>query len=198
MSQAKTVTSVVVIGQMYANVEDEVTSDNDGGVDKTATGSKAGTLTTRTDNDTGTLTMETGHGITTGSIIDLYWADGSRYNVTVGTVSGNSVPIDLGSGDNLPVADTAITAKVVEVEDLVVVGDNVQFIAFYSQYAGRVTLRDNANAVLFSKLLEDGETYFWSVNSGITNPIAGDTVDNVALSVEGSTSSAMKVRLLYN
>jgi hypothetical protein len=69
----------------------------------------SGTLTTRTDNDTGTLTMSTGHGITTGQRVDFYWTGGTRYGVTVGTVSGNSVPFDLGAGDNLPIATTAIT-----------------------------------------------------------------------------------------
>lgn len=83
---------------------------------------KVGELTTRTDNETGTLTMDTGHGITTGARLDLYWADGdgagtpgSRRGITVGTVSGNTVPIgadNSGSGDNLPLVNTAITAMI--------------------------------------------------------------------------------------
>lgn len=73
---------------------------------------KTGTLTTRTDNDTGTLTMEASHGITTSAVVDVYWSGGARYGMTVGTVSGTSVPIDGGSGDNLPIATTAITAMV--------------------------------------------------------------------------------------
>lgn len=81
---------------------------------------KTGTLTTRTDDDTGTLTMTSGHGITTGAIIDLYWDTGGgvyayRHGVVVGTVSTNSVPIDLGAGTNLPIATTAIIAMVQEV-----------------------------------------------------------------------------------
>lgn len=75
---------------------------------------KAGTLTTRTDNETGTLTLEANHGITTGSTIDLYWDGGARYTITVGTVSGTSVPIgadNSGEGDNLPTQDTEVVAS---------------------------------------------------------------------------------------
>ena len=69
---------------------------------------KAGTLSTRTSDTEGTITGSTGHGITTGQKLDIQWSDGRRYNVTVGTVDGNSIPISLGAGDNLPDADTAL------------------------------------------------------------------------------------------
>lgn len=70
----------------------------------------AGTLTTRTDNDTGTLTLSSGHGVMTGNTVDVFWNDhaNSRLGMTVGTVSGTSVPIDGGTGDNLPAAATAV------------------------------------------------------------------------------------------
>lgn len=78
---------------------------------------QGGVLTTRVDNDDGTLTMtNAGHGILTGDIIDLYWTGGVRRRVVVGTVSGTSVPfgaVTPGSGDNLPVATTAMVACVV-------------------------------------------------------------------------------------
>jgi hypothetical protein len=76
-----------------------------------------GTLTTRTDDETGTLTMdEAAHGIETGNIINLSWATGARNTITVGTVSGTSVPIgadDEGTGDDLPIATTEVTASIV-------------------------------------------------------------------------------------
>lgn len=66
---------------------------------------KRGTLTLRTNDTVGELTMEASHGIATGNTIYLYWATGGggkRLAVTVGTVSGNVVPISGGTGDNLP------------------------------------------------------------------------------------------------
>jgi len=69
-----------------------------------------GTLTTRSDDDTGVLTMDDGmHGIATGDVVDVQWADGSRLAITVGTVAGTTVPIDGGRGDVLPAESTAVT-----------------------------------------------------------------------------------------
>ena len=83
---------------------------------------KIGQLTTRTDANTGTLTMAASHGITTGARLDIFWTEagvkGARYGVTVGTVSVNSVPIDLGAGDDLPTNLTAVTAFVPIEEEL--------------------------------------------------------------------------------
>ena len=36
---------------------------------------KAGTLSTRTDNTDGTLTLGSGHGITDGQVISIFWTD---------------------------------------------------------------------------------------------------------------------------
>lgn len=90
--------------------------ENVAGAQLSIAAAKTGTLSTRTDNDTGTLTMSSGHGITTGATFDLYWVSGGvtyhQHTVTAGTVSGNSVPFDLGTGTNLPVQGTAIFAMV--------------------------------------------------------------------------------------
>lgn len=71
---------------------------------------KAGTLTTRTSDSVGTLTMDSGHGITTGQGLDLYWddGDGARIGMVVGTVSGDSVPVSGGAGFVLPSASTSV------------------------------------------------------------------------------------------
>ena len=55
---------------------------------------KAGALTTRTSDTVGSATMATGHGITTGALVDVYWDGGVRYGVTVGTVNGQRRPVD--------------------------------------------------------------------------------------------------------
>lgn len=191
--------AVTIGGVSFPNLSTTVDGDGLLSVSKNAAAAKEGTLTTRTDNDTGTLTMSTGHGITTSAKVDIYWDGGNRYNVTVGTVSGNSVPIDLGSGDNLPVADTTIYVRVLEVENFVVEGDDIQVMAFTSLYEGRITLRDASSAVLFSEYLSAGETYYWYAASGVTNPVAGDSVAEVAFSHSNTEGTcAMKVALLYN
>lgn len=89
-----------------------------------------GSLTVRTDNATGTLTMtNSSHGITTGIRIDLYWSGGCRRGVAVGTVSGTSVPITVGSGDNLPAAATAIVASIPVKREIAFLNASLQAIA---------------------------------------------------------------------
>ncbi len=145
---------------------------------------KSGSLTTRTDTNTGTLTMESGHGITTGVRLDLYWDGGRRYTVLVGTVSGTSVPIDLGGGDDLPAVSTEVTAMVPTEEALVVTGDNVTSIAGGCDTTGTIVFCDNSYVVLHAIELESGTTpsYVWNSADGGTNPLAGDSVTKVLLS----------------
>lgn len=98
---------------------------------------KAGTLSTRTDNETGTLTLGSGHGITTGATIDLFWDGGARYTITVGTVSGTSVPIgadNAGTGDNLPTQATAIVASTRTSFAVPITCDEVDLIAVELAY----------------------------------------------------------------
>ncbi len=143
---------------------------------------KSGSLTLRTDANTGTLTMESGHGITTGARLDLYWSGGSRYGITVGTVSGTSVPIDLGAGTDLPVVGTAVTAQVPDSEAVVVTGDNVVSIAAACTVGGTVVFADNSNATLLALVLDTATgSYVWVTGSG-TNPLAGASVAKVFLS----------------
>lgn len=74
------------------------------------------TLTTRTDATSGTITAPTGHGVTTGSTIDVYWMEvisgyntaRIRRNVIVGTVSGDSIPFSGGEGNDLPTAGSSV------------------------------------------------------------------------------------------
>ena len=71
-----------------------------------------GPLTTRTSDTAGTATLEAGHGISTGDVVVVTWDGGLRENVTVGTVTGGSVPLTAsGSGDNYPAQDTVVTVR---------------------------------------------------------------------------------------
>lgn len=143
---------------------------------------KQGVLTTRTDADTGSLTMNAGHGITTGAKIDLYWANadgtrGVRRNVTVGTVATNVVPIDLGTGDDLPIATTAITAMVPQAYDFRLDGDELVALMASCPGPAVIVLTGDDDVEDFAIVLPyGGMTYAWDNRSGAANPIAGDTV----------------------
>lgn len=148
----------------------------------------AGVLTTRTDDNTGTLTMDdAGHDIATGNRLDLYWTiDGVNYcqrGITVGTVSGTSVPFDSGVGDNLPTAATEITAMVPTLWTGSVVEANIE--AFAAQIIGtekgaQVAIGASSfteqAAFLLNGVTWTGDTAAWSDGvPGWTSPISAAT-----------------------
>jgi hypothetical protein len=162
---------------------------------------KTGTLTVRTDANTGSLTMTGGHGITTGALLDVYWDGGSRRGMTVGTVATNVVPIDGGSGDDLPIATTPITAMVPDLQIGSVVGDDAVGVFVYSEQKGgvRIVYDDTGDADAVSADIPAGSTYSWFDGIDGTNPLAGQTIIKVYLS-HGDSSSARILRgaIQYN
>lgn len=137
-------------------------------------------LTTRTDNDTGVLTMtNSDHGIETGDKLDIYWDGGCRRNMTVGTVSGTTVPIDLGSGDNLPAATTAINACVPVVATFVLTAANLSLFATSTDFEGQATFfaSDGTTEVLTEHLQPTTgtpDTKYWYAGLGSNNPFSDD------------------------
>lgn len=152
---------------------------------------KAGTLSARTGNTTGTLTLSTGHGITTGDVVDLYWSGGFRYNVTVGTVSGNSVPLsDSGGGDNLPALNAAVTICKVKGLQADFDAARVQMLGIKSANRTIVTLHTDAPSVsLVREINPDGNPAgekggFLFNNDGIFSPWddPGDVISSITVS----------------
>lgn len=157
---------------------------------------KNGTLSTRTDNNTGTLTMAGGHGITTGAKIDIYWAGGVQYNVTVGTVSVNSVPFDLGVGDNLPSASTAIIACVRTQVNINLDGDNAALVALLadrsspsSTAVGHIDFQDAADDVIAAFTLRSNDPHVVDVTGGDTNIYTGDPIVKAFISNGSATET---------
>lgn len=192
-----------VDGTSYRNSL-EITTDNKANSTPVVQTADAGVLTTRTDNDTGVVTMaQSGHGINTGDRVDVYWTVAGtaykRYGVTVGTVSGTSVPIDLGSGDNLPTVGTDIILAVCDSEPVAMVGDDVQAFVLYAGFDGYVVVTQANNTVITAQYLTAGQSFTWHVGNGITNPLAGVSVGKVFFSHKDTTSSReMRAEFLYN
>lgn len=181
-------------GRTYSQ-DISVTSDNKGGTSPNIAAAAVGTLTTRTDNDTGTITAASGsHGVTTGSLIDVYWDGGSRRHLLVGTVSGTSIPFGASgtsAGDNLPVADTALTFMMENSENHVIDGDDITAIGVYSpSYPGTVVFREAAGAEGFAVELDAGKAYVWTSESGLTNPLAGLSIETITLTHAGSAGAS--------
>lgn len=158
---------------------------------------KPGVLTTRTDNDTGTLTMETGHGITTGALLDIYWEGGARRRVTVGTVSGLSVPFGasaVGAGDNLPVADTVIAAMVPIERQFPLINADLQLIAVKCDYTSQFTFMEADGTTedyaisLEPDPVDSIKVSSWDADKG-ANPLTGTAIAEVWLSHADITAS---------
>lgn len=160
---------------------------------------KGGSLSVRTDDDTGTVVADSGsHGISTGNRVDLYWTGGSRRGVTVGTVSGTSIPIDGGAGDNLPSQAADITIVVAQEFDLNVVGNDIEALAMYAGARGTIVIEDGSGE-LMARVFEDLDNYIWYDGIGDVNPLAGDTATKVFMSQAGESAAAtFKIGVLYD
>ncbi len=167
---------------------------------------KAGTLSTRTDNETGTLTLGSGHGIVTGQIIDLYWATGARYGITVGTVSGSSVPIgadNSGSGSNLPTAATAIVASPRVNVEVPLAAANMQFLAVQMLFssplvtsAGVIRFFDVSSTEIITIALEAGVPKIYDIIGGDDIPFGGD-ISAYAFVSHGFSAAAATLKMLW-
>lgn len=185
--------SASVLGYQFPS---RTTTTDDGAIIKapTVAAAKVGQLTTRSDANTGELTMSPGHGITTGARLDIYWSGGKRRGVTVGTVATNAVPFDLGSGDNLPTNNTAITAMMPTEEDFVCTGDNVSLIAVYSDVAGQIVFCEaddtEGKAYAVGGAVGGEQSAFWTAARDPVNPLASKSITKVYFSHGDSTTSA--------
>lgn len=156
---------------------------------------KAGELTTRSDDNTGTITMDSSsHGITTGATVDLYWDGGQRRGVTVGTVSGASLPFDLGSGTVLPAEDTVINVAVVQEYTVSIDGDDIESLLATAEFTRcQVVLLEGSTEHLAIHL-DANAAYEWLSTGPITNPIAGDPIDTIRITIN-DTATARKARV---
>jgi len=181
--------SAVMLGETFRNNQ---TVTGGGAVIKQEeyAAAKAGTLTTRTSDTAGTLTMASGHAITTGAKVDIYWSGGIAYNATVGTVAGDSVPFTLANGDALPAAATAVTAMVVNEETFVVAAAAVRGVLVGD--GGQpcvVRFLDGSDADIYVAVVQAGQSQFiWLTGMYGDNPIDAN-VAKVAVT-HGVSSSA--------
>lgn len=182
------------IGGIAMNGQISRSADGRLAADPTVPAAQAGTLTTRTSDTAGTVTLGAGHGLVDGDHVDLYWSGGRRYNVTVGTVAGNAVPISGGAGDNLPVQDAPLTvARQVQVAPGTFSGDALVAIGANCAQRGHLSFYDTTN--LRHQLdLAAGEPWFWIAGSGPANPLAGFTITHVQASHE-DVASAQVLRI---
>lgn len=170
-------------------------------IEVTLPAAKAGTLTTRTDDNTGEATLGSGHGITDGMIVDVYWSGGVRYGMTVGTVAALVVPIDGGAGDNLPTEDAAITLVQQVNINVSIDGDRVQILGIAAEYAdpastaqAHVLFEDSAGDDIAELDLTANTPLIYNIAAGVSNPFTGDPITSCKAS-NGSSSAAATLKI---
>jgi len=207
MSVAATIRqNSVVGGKSFAESK---TIEGDGQIvhDVTIPAANAGTLTTRTDATDGEITMdESTQTIETGDRIDLYWTTAgvvyARRGVTAGTVSGVTVPISGGDGDNLPTQDAVIIGCAVVELDVVVDGDNIDAcLASLAKYGQVVFLDiDVSDVEITYWTIGEGAVKMWHDEDGDDNPFAGEDLGRVYVSHMDTAAAGVLFRLgiIYN
>ena len=167
---------------------------------------KAGTVSQRIDANTGELTLGTGHGIETGDVVDIHWRIGTtnycQRKVTVGTVIGNTVPIDAGVGDDLPVLTTAIvcckqrsekvTANSAGLQILGLLAKDLTGVAVEGVQLGFVTA---GGTVAYHPLLSLDDLVQSDVAAGEANPLGGTDIATLTMT-NGSASVAIDLQVL--
>lgn len=199
--RVSTVYTLIGENRNYSN-QNDIIVDNLTESNPTVPGAKEGDLTARTSTSAGTLTMDTGHGFVATNLVDIFWATGKRVGVVLGTPTGDAFPISGGSGDDLPTTTpTAMTAMKRQAETRALTGNDALFIFIYSPVPGYVTFtQSDGTTVIVSIPLtaDDGGssyTYFWSAETGGTNPLAGGAVGKFLFSHASTSPQDMLVRI---
>ena len=199
MSNSGTVSKTIRMGSLTFSESKTLTSNAVIVQEESVAAGNAGTLTTRTNDTEGSVTASSSsHGITDGDRVDLYWTTGCRRGATVGTVAGAVIPFSGGSGDALPLQDTAITIVEPLMLDVSVEGDYVSAICLYTAARGQFCFNEGASTEHLAKELGDGIVYIWHDEDGSDNPIDGDTVNRIYVSHDETTAQTMRVGIMYD
>jgi hypothetical protein len=142
----------------------------------------AGTLSTRTDNDTGIVTVAS-HSITASDQVAVFWSGGRRYDVDVTAVTATTISIDIGSGDNLPIATTAVTIVAMTTINILIDGDNTKVIGLSLETSdttlttkGLLLFEDATGDDIAVSDLTANAPIVYDITGGSSNPFTGDVI----------------------
>jgi hypothetical protein len=156
----------------------------------------AGTLTTRTDANTGVVTVASGHGITGSDTVMVSWVGGLQRVVDVTATTSTTISIDLGVGDDLPIATTSVVVSKSVVSSLEV--SELKAIAVKNVSRVYLDILDGSSGSLKAKDIPAGEGYFWMTNIGFADPTDSDAIGSVKLNNLSTVADTVVVAVLKN
>lgn len=195
----------VVLSAGGVNINKSVirTGDHTNAYEVTLPVGVAGTLSTRTDNDTGILTVGSGHGITAADTVDIHWDGGVRFRVDVTAVTATTISFDLGYGDNLPVATTAIVVTKIVPISTMFDGSGLQILGICAEAANPnsdATAHldvQNAAGTVVEFDLEANVPQIYDVRGGTANPFAVTDPDIVLTNASnGDATDALTLKII--
>ena len=147
-----------------------------------------------------------GEPIATGNTVDVYWSGGVQYGVTVGTVSGTAVPIDTGSGDDLPAQDTAVTVVPQQAVTCNIDGDNASIVAIElvpssstDTTAAHLDMQDSGGSTILELDLVAGVPRIYDLAAGDTNALTGNPIVSIKASQAGTDAArVVKIAAAYD
>jgi hypothetical protein len=157
---------------------------------------KSGTLSTRTDDDTGIVAVASGHGITASDTVAVFWDGGVQYNVDVTATDGTTISIDLGDGDNLPIATTAVVIAKQLPHVAAFAGDSLEMLAIGCRNRCSIEFFSSVPASLLHYEIEAGEGRHWVKSTDTTNPLAGDAIATLRAANGGTSEVTLQIGLL--
>lgn len=196
--------TIVANGRTYKR-SDAVSMPEGTNVDLALPIAQAGTLTTRTDADTGVITMDSvSHGYTTSDFLAVFWTDadgveGYRINMDITAVAGALVTVDLGFGDDLPIATTEVAVGLMTVRTIDIDGtaNGLAGVVISSGKRGCAALQaagTMAGTDLLAHLTTGSPTYDWL--GGLDGTFGGPTADLVRFAAaNGDTTTAATMAL---
>lgn len=196
MLRAQIESKLIVAGLSFGEVTELL---NEGAIstDIAIPAGKAGSLTTRTNNTEGVITCSD-HGFEEADALAIFWAGGSRYNVTISTHNTGTLTFTGGAGDNLPTELTAVVISKQYTISETFNGDNVSVIALQADQRTVSVFEESDNSVHMVKDLAANGLFSYASSSGLTSPVASAVIDHIDVA-NGSTSIAnYKLAVMYN
>jgi len=200
-----TLTLSIASNGLGSSINNSVTRTGDGGSasEIAVPAGKAGTMGTKTDADTGELSMDTGHGLSNGLVVDVFWATGGRYGMDTSLLSGDLITVDGGSGDDLPADTTALVASVRTYFNALIDGDELGLLVMQNFYAissttnkSHVSLLDVALTEVAGVTLTGRNARSWDITGGDTNAFTGLPITHGYAS-NGSATDTSTLKIIW-
>lgn len=148
----------------------------------------------KTDANTAACDLAAGHGLTNTNY-DVYWSTGVRYGVA-GGVTGNSIALEGGAGDDFPVTNTAVTLAAQQEITVPITGNSTSMVVAHPTVRSHVDFQGSDNTSHWQADIASGEPLAWFSDSGIDNPLLADTVTKVMASTNSTTAGTIKIIVL--